>query len=155
MTLRKDLVLGRSKQLLETVFLLKPDLILFHSEGEEHTLEVLMSVKKPILGSSSSSGCLILRAGDPTGEVGGPEGSFPRSICFVQGTCSARESRCEGGALLPMMHLLLGVPPACLQPPGWPRGSWSPAEPRGEGVRAAAPRCWGRRWQWPPRASFL
>lgn len=36
------------------------------------------------------------------------------------------------------MHLVLGVPTACLQPLGWPKGFWSLAEPRGEGVRAAA-----------------
>lgn len=72
----------------------------------------------------------------PTGEVGGTEGSCPQSLSVVQGVCSAREGL-KGGALLPV-HPVLGVPTACLQPLGWPEGSWSPAQPRGEGVRAAA-----------------
>lgn len=87
------------------------------------TLEVLVNVRKPILGSSSC-GCLILCAGHPTGEVGVTEGSFPQSSCLVQGICSAR-SRHKGGVLLPM-HLVWGVPTACLLPLGWPKGPWSP-----------------------------
>lgn len=35
MTLRKELILGGSKQPLQTDFILKSDLISFHFEGEE------------------------------------------------------------------------------------------------------------------------
>lgn len=82
MTFRKELILGGSKQPLQTVFLLQSDFILFHFGGEEHGHLPDLLLLEPMSQGVRAAALLVLRQAVTVAAQGRLSVKFPELVVF-------------------------------------------------------------------------